>query len=362
MRPSGKACATAAAAAAWSSSRRRRPKTSISPMSAAACSTPGRAAAGITGIAPNGSTIASGSPRRRSRRSAGCRRPAATAWSPRVRTCTGGIRSSPAIRRRCIKPESRSAAGSRTWRTTCRPTHWSGGSWIGRCEYRNARGKAIRVRTRDDEPPTTGQERKPARDCRARIDSGRVRTRIAEVEGAIPLLIAVVLNFFMVRPPSWGLRQRPAGLTARRRKCDGGVPRSARPPANPGPAGRRRPGRLVHAAFTNLGLRRNVRKATMMLARCAIALLLAGAGAAVAGELEGCLSQEQRRAVIASRQAIPLGKALRAAKARLGGEVVRARLCKEGSELVYVLTVLAHDGKVTLATIDGTSGAFIDGR
>ena len=82
----------------------------------------------------------------------------------------------------------------------------------------------------------------------------------------------------------------------------------------------------------------------------------------VAGEFEGCLSPEQRRAVIASRQAIPLGKALRAAKARLGGEVVRARLCKEGSELVYVLTVLAHDGKVTLATIDGTSGAFIDGR
>src|SRR5439155_1381459 len=106
----------------------------------------------------------------------------------------------------------------------------------------------------------------------------------------------------------------------------------------------------------------DVRKATMMLAGCAIAVLRAGAGSAVAGELEGCLSQEQRRAVIASRQAIPLGKALRAAKARLGGEVVRARLCKEGSELVYVLTVLAHDGKVTLATIDGTSGAFIDGR
>ena len=100
----------------------------------------------------------------------------------------------------------------------------------------------------------------------------------------------------------------------------------------------------------------------MMWARCVAVLLLAGAGSAVAGELEGCLSPEQRRAAIASRQAIPLGKALRAAKAHLGGEVVRARLCKAGNELVYVLTVLAHDGKVTLATIDGTSGAFIDGR
>ncbi len=100
-----------------------------------------------------------------------------------------------------------------------------------------------------------------------------------------------------------------------------------------------------------------------MLARCVVvALLLVGAGSAVAGELEGCLSPEQRRAAIASRQAVPLGKVLHAAKAHLGGEVVRARLCKEGNELVYVLTVLAHDGKVTLATIDGTSGAFIDGR
>jgi len=100
----------------------------------------------------------------------------------------------------------------------------------------------------------------------------------------------------------------------------------------------------------------------MMLARWVGALLLASAGSAVAGELEGCLGPEQRRAAIASRQAIPLGKALRAAKAHLGGEVVRARLCKEGQELVYVLTVLAHDGKVTVATVDGTSGAFIDGR
>jgi hypothetical protein len=41
---------------------------------------------------------------------------------------------------------------------------------------------------------------------------------------------------------------------------------------------------------------------------------------------------------------------------------VRARLCKEGKELVYVLTVLAHDGKVTLATVDGTSGVFLEGR
>ena len=101
----------------------------------------------------------------------------------------------------------------------------------------------------------------------------------------------------------------------------------------------------------------------MGLAGCiGLALLLAAAGSAAAGELEGCLGQEQRRAAIASHQAVPLEKAIRAAKVQLSGEVVRARLCKEGNELVYVLTVLARDGKVTLATVDGASGALIHGR
>jgi len=102
----------------------------------------------------------------------------------------------------------------------------------------------------------------------------------------------------------------------------------------------------------------------MILARClgVVALLLAGASAAAAAEPSGCLSQEQRRAAIASRQAITLGRAMESAREHLNGEVVRARLCSRGKELVYVLTVLAHDGKVTQATIDGTSGAFLHGR
>ena len=94
----------------------------------------------------------------------------------------------------------------------------------------------------------------------------------------------------------------------------------------------------------------------------AVLLLLAVIPPAVGEELDGCLTPEQRRAAIAGRQAIPLAKALRAAKAHLQGEVVRARLCKEGQELVYMLTVLAQDGKVSLATVDGSSGAFMGAR
>jgi uncharacterized membrane protein YkoI len=83
----------------------------------------------------------------------------------------------------------------------------------------------------------------------------------------------------------------------------------------------------------------------------------------VAGdESPGCLSQEQRRAAIATHHALPLGRAVRAAKVHLGGEIVRARLCGASKGLVYELTMLAHDGKVTRATLDALSGAYLGGR
>src|SRR5438309_12059666 len=78
-----------------------------------------------------------------------------------------------------------------------------------------------------------------------------------------------------------------------------------------------------------------------------------------ADELPGCLSQEQRRATIAAHQALPLARAVRAARVHLGGEIVHARLCGEGKGLVYVLTLLAHDGKVTRAIVDALSGAYL---
>ena len=44
----------------------------------------------------------------------------------------------------------------------------------------------------------------------------------------------------------------------------------------------------------------------------------------------------------------------------IGIEVVRARLCDHGKGLVYVLTVLARDGKVGTASMDAASGAFLN--
>jgi hypothetical protein len=44
---------------------------------------------------------------------------------------------------------------------------------------------------------------------------------------------------------------------------------------------------------------------------------------------------------------------------RAHGEIIRARLCEHGGRLVYVLTVLAGDGKVAEAGVDAGNGALV---
>ena len=77
----------------------------------------------------------------------------------------------------------------------------------------------------------------------------------------------------------------------------------------------------------------------------------------------GCLNKAEQRAAVAAHRAVPLahaGKALRTHGQR--GELVRARLCRGGDGLVYVLTLLARNGKVTRATIDAANGELMTGR
>ena len=73
-----------------------------------------------------------------------------------------------------------------------------------------------------------------------------------------------------------------------------------------------------------------------------------------------CLTPAQRRSVSASGKVVPLSKAIRAARARKV-DVVDAKLCKGPKGLVYLLTLLAQDGKVTRATVDAASGLLTDG-
>jgi hypothetical protein len=75
-----------------------------------------------------------------------------------------------------------------------------------------------------------------------------------------------------------------------------------------------------------------------------------------------CLDQRARQAVIQSGKVVHLAAAIRAAKKRMPGTVVRARLCRDQGALLYVLTILAHDGKVARLKIDAVKGSLVGKR
>lgn len=67
-----------------------------------------------------------------------------------------------------------------------------------------------------------------------------------------------------------------------------------------------------------------------------------------------CLSQAEARAAVSSGQVLPLGRVAGA----VGGEIVRADLCREGGRLVYVLSVLSG-GRVDTRVVDARSGSML---
>ena len=76
-----------------------------------------------------------------------------------------------------------------------------------------------------------------------------------------------------------------------------------------------------------------------------------------------CLNRAEQRAAVASHRAVPLAHAIKALhRHRHGVDVVRARLCRHGEGLAYVLTLLSRSGKVTRATVDAANGELINGR
>jgi uncharacterized membrane protein YkoI len=75
----------------------------------------------------------------------------------------------------------------------------------------------------------------------------------------------------------------------------------------------------------------------------------------------GCLDQKERRAEVESGRVVRLDTALRAVRSKMAGTLVRARLCHGNDGLVYVLTVLARDGKVARLTIDAVKGSLVGG-
>jgi uncharacterized membrane protein YkoI len=103
---------------------------------------------------------------------------------------------------------------------------------------------------------------------------------------------------------------------------------------------------------------RRTRSGLVGLAVVAVAAGSAATPAATAGE-RNCLTPDERRAIIAARKAVPLARAMHVVRARIPGDVVKARLCRQEKGLVYVLTVLARNGKVMQARVDAADGHWL---
>lgn len=91
------------------------------------------------------------------------------------------------------------------------------------------------------------------------------------------------------------------------------------------------------------------------------ATLLPPAGTGARAQ-EGCLTQDEIREEVAQRRVVTQVTALRTARSQIGGEAVRARLCRADGGLVYVITALKRDGKVIRVLVDALSGKLIDGN
>ena len=108
-----------------------------------------------------------------------------------------------------------------------------------------------------------------------------------------------------------------------------------------------------------MGFRRTRSWLVVELAILGLSGLCAATPIAAAAGPNSCLSQDERRVIIASRQAVPLARAMHVVKARIPGDVVKVRLCRQEIGLVYVLTVLARNGMVMQARVDAADGRWL---
>jgi uncharacterized membrane protein YkoI len=130
----------------------------------------------------------------------------------------------------------------------------------------------------------------------------------------------------------------------------------------------------VQALFTG----NNLREGRMSTVECAYAAALLALAVAIAPAhadeavrathagadpaSRACLNQKERRTLVENGTVLHLASAMHAVRSHVPGTLIRARLCRRGDGLVYVLTVLAHDGKVTRVAVDAAKGTLVGER
>jgi hypothetical protein len=84
--------------------------------------------------------------------------------------------------------------------------------------------------------------------------------------------------------------------------------------------------------------------------------------AALEGRDGECFNRQEQRLAVNQGFAVRLGMALHSIRAHDGDELLRAQLCRRDRKLVYVLTLLSRNGKVSRAVVDARSGNVIKDR
>ncbi len=70
----------------------------------------------------------------------------------------------------------------------------------------------------------------------------------------------------------------------------------------------------------------------------------------------GCVNDRDLRHLVESRTVVPPITAIRAARSAVAGDAVSARLCRNGDDFEYRVTVLTKDGRIIRVGVDGRTG------
>ena len=76
-----------------------------------------------------------------------------------------------------------------------------------------------------------------------------------------------------------------------------------------------------------------------------------------ASTLKNCLPPREMQEAVAAKGVVAPASAVMTARRQVpGADVVRASLCRNSDDLVYVISVLQKDGRIVQVMIDGSSG------
>ena len=83
----------------------------------------------------------------------------------------------------------------------------------------------------------------------------------------------------------------------------------------------------------------------------------AASAQSAAAALKNCLPPREMQEAVAAKGVVAPASAVMTARRQIpGADVVRASLCRNSDDLVYVISVLQKDGRIVQVTIDGPSG------